>query len=485
MKPPFTSAHGEVPPATSRLALVCLSLTMLLPSLGTSIANIALPTLAEAFSAPFRHIQWIVLAYLLTITISIVSVGRLGDLFGRRPVLLTGILVFMAGSTLCAIAPSFNLLLIGRAVQGLGAAAMMAMSMALVSEAVPKNRTGSAMGLLATMSAFGTALGPSLGGVLIARYGWQAIFFVNLPLGLLTLLLAERSLPRPNIAAAAARVTFDHLGTIVLALTLTCYSFAMTTGKDKPGLLNILLLIAALLGAVWFARVEARAVSPLIRIDALRAPQLRGSFAMSALVASVVMATLVVGPFYLSRALALPAASVGALMSTGPFVAALVGMPAGRLVDRFGSHDMSALGLYIMALGTLGLALLGMELGSWAYVLPLVLITAGYGLFQASNNAAVMGDASPDQRGVISGLLSLSRNLGLVSGASLMGALFAFGAGSHDMARATPGAVADGMHLTYAVATGLVLIAIVIARSLRPAAAGKAVEQQHKGEEIA
>lgn len=481
MKPPFTSVHGEAPPATSRLALVCLSLTMLLPSLGTSIANIALPTLAEAFSAPFQYIQWIVLAYLLTITISIVSVGRLGDLFGRRPVLLTGILVFMVGSALCAIAPSFNLLLIGRAVQGLGAAAMMTLSMALVSEAVPKNKTGSAMGLLATMSAFGTALGPSLGGVLIARYGWQAIFLVNLPIGLLTLLLAERSLPRPNIAAA--RVKFDHLGTIVLALTLTSYSFAMTTGKNKPGLLNILLLIAALLGAVWFTRVEARAVSPLIRIDALRAPRLRGSFAMSALVASVVMATLVVGPFYLSRAMGLSAASVGALMSTGPFVAALVGIPAGRLVDRFGSHRMTTLGLYVMVLGTLGLALPGMEMGSWTYVLPLVLITAGYGLFQASNNTAVMADVSADQRGVMSGVLSLSRNLGLVSGASLMGALFAFGVGSHDVAQATPGSVADGMRLTYAVATGLVLAAIAIARSLHPTA-GRAVAQQCQMEEM-
>jgi MFS family permease len=201
----------------------------------------------------------------------------------------------------------------------------------------------------------------------------------------------------------------------------------------------------------------------------LRMPRLRGSFAMGAILATVVMATLVVGPFYLSRALALPAATVGALMSTGPFVAALVGMPGGRLVDRFGSPRIVEAGLYAAALGTLGLAFAGLGLGKWAYVLPLVLITAGYGLFQAANNTAVMTAVAPGQRGLISGLLGLSRNLGLVSGASLMGAVFAFGAGTDDPARATPTAVAAGMHFTYAIATVLVGVAIAIARSVRRA----------------
>ncbi|HRH95450.1 MAG TPA: MFS transporter, partial [Prosthecobacter sp.] len=141
---------------------------MLLSSLGTSIANVALPTLAQTFSASFQEVQWIVLAYLLAVTTLIVSVGRLGDILGRRRLLLSGIFLLTAASVLCGFASTLWLLTAARAVQGLGAAIMMALTMAFVGDTVPKARTGSAMGLLGTMSAVGTALGPSLGGVLIA-----------------------------------------------------------------------------------------------------------------------------------------------------------------------------------------------------------------------------------------------------------------------------------------------------------------------------
>src|SRR4051794_20780089 len=176
-------------------ALASLSLSMLLSSLGTSIANVGLPTFAQAFNASFQEVQWIVLAYLLAITTLIVSVGRLGDITGRRRLLLAGILLFTAASVLCGAAPTLRLLIAARAAQGLGAAIMMALTIAFVGETVPKAKTSSAMGLLGTMSAIGTALGPSLGGVLIAGLSWRAIFLVNVPLGMLTFLLAHRYLP--------------------------------------------------------------------------------------------------------------------------------------------------------------------------------------------------------------------------------------------------------------------------------------------------
>ncbi len=168
---------------------------MLMPSLDTSIANVGLPTLARAFAASFQDVQWIVLAYLLAITTLIVSAGRLGDIIGRRRLLLAGIGLFTVASLLCGVAPTLWLLIAARAAQGIGAAIMMALTMALVGEAVPKARTGSAMGLLGTMSAIGTTLGPSLGGVLIAGFGWRMIFLVNVPLGVLNLYLALRTLP--------------------------------------------------------------------------------------------------------------------------------------------------------------------------------------------------------------------------------------------------------------------------------------------------
>ncbi|KQV47990.1 MFS transporter [Pelomonas sp. Root1217] len=430
-----TVAHPAATPVTGVLA--GLALCTLLPSLAVSSANVALPTLTAAFGAGFAEVQWVVLAYLLAITTLIVSAGRLGDLTGKRRLLLAGIALFTAASTLCALAPALPLLIAARALQGIGAAAMMALTMAMVGAALPKARTGSAMGLLGTMSAVGTALGPSLGGALIGALGWQAVFVVNLPLGLLAIALAWRYLPADRGQGAAG---FDLPGTFWLALTLAAYALAMTW--------HLGLMALAAVGLLLFLRTEARAASPLVRLDRLRDPALRAALAMNALVSAVMMATLVVGPFHLSGALGLGAATVGVLMSIGPLLSAGSGIPAGRLVDRFGTRRTSQLGLAAMAVGCALIALLPASLGVIAYVGPLAIVTPGYALFQAANNTGVMAEVPAEQRGVISGLLTLSRNLGLITGASAMGAVFAAG----------------GLVLSFVIATALVAVALGLAR---------------------
>ncbi len=440
---------------------------MLLSSLGNSIANVGLPSLALAFAASFQAAQWVVLAYLLAVTTLIVSVGRLGDLIGRRQLLLGGIFLFTLASVLCAVAPTLGLLIAARAAQGLGAAVMMALTMAFVGEAVPREKTGSAMGLLGTMSAIGTALGPSLGGLLIAGFGWPAIFLINLPLGLLALLLARSHLPADRPRPKADAAGFDGVGTLLLALTLAVYALAMTAfhpnGRGSFGALNLALLLAAALGVGLFVLAETRAASPLVHLALFREPVLGAGFAMSTLVTTVVMATLVVGPFYLSGALGLDAARVGLVMSSGPIVAALTGVPAGRMVDRLGTHRMSVIGLVAMVLGCALLSLLPMRFGIPAYIAPLVVITAGYAQFQAANNTAVMTNIRPEQRGVIAGLLNLSRNLGLITGASVMGAVFALASATADIMAAPADAVAAGMRITFAVAAALIGVALAIA----------------------
>ncbi len=438
---------------------------MLLSSLGTSIANVGLPALAQAFTASFQQVQWIVLSYLLAITTLIVSAGRLGDLVGRRRLLLAGVLVFTIASAMCGVAPTLGLLIAARAVQGLGAAIMMALTMAMVGETVPKSRTGSAMGLLGTMSAIGTALGPSLGGVLIAGMGWRAMFLVNVPLGLATLFLAHRHLPADRHSSRAGLTGFDPVGTLLLALALAGYALAMTMGRGHIGLLNITLLAAAMLALGLFARTEARTASPLIRLTMLRDPVLSASLAMSMLVSTVMMATLVVGPFYLSRALGLAAAPVGLVLSIGPLVAALAGVPAGRVADRFGAPRASIAGLIAMVAGASALSAVPATLGIPGYAIPIAVLTLGYALFQTANNTVVMADVGADQRGVVSGLLSLSRNLGLITGASVMGAVFAFASGAGDIASAGPHAIAGGMRITFAVAAVLIVAALAIAVS--------------------
>ena len=449
--------------------LASLALCMLLPSLGTSSANVALPTLAEAFAASFQQVQWVVLAYLLATTTSIVSVGRLGDMVGRRRLLMAGIALFTAASALCGVATSLGLLIAARAAQGFGAAAMLALTMAFVGDAVPKSRTGSAMGLLGTLSAVGTALGPTLGGVLIARFGWQAIFFVNIPLGVLALVLAARHLPVDRPSSNARRPRFDHPGTLLLALTLAAYALAMTIGRGRFGSVNLALFVAAAGGVALFVRVEARAASPLIPLARLRDPVLRAGLVMSALVSTVMMATLVVGPFHLARALGLAPALVGLVMSAGPAIAALTGVPAGRGVDRYGAQHMTVGGLGAMVLGCLMLCLSPASLGIAGYVGPSIIVTAGYALLQAANNTAVMAEVAADQRGVVSGMLNLSRNLGLVTGASAMGAVFAFATHARDLTVATADAIALGMRVTFGVAAALLAVALVVALGNRPA----------------
>ncbi len=386
----------------SRGSLVSLSLSMLLASLGTSIANVSLPSLARAFDASFQAVQWVVLAYLLAITAVIVNAGRLGDRLGRRRLLLAGLLLFSMACGLCGLATTLQGLVAARILQGLGAAAMMAMALGMVGDTVPQERTGRAMGLLGTMSAVGTAMGPSVGGVLLSVWGWRATFLVGVPLGLTAAALAYRYLP-----------------------------------VDRP-----------------YAPSPAGSSLRL----ALAASSLRVGLVMSALVAAVIMATFVVGPFYLSLGLGLPPQWMGLAMAVGPGVAALTGVPAGRLTDRFGSQRMTLAGLGALACGAL---LLSLASGLPAYLASLVILTAGYSLFQAANNTAVMSDVQGARRGTVSGLLNLSRNLGLIFGASVLGAVFAWAC--PDVTRAVPQSVAYGLHATFGVGLGLILLASVMA----------------------
>lgn len=381
-----------------RGSLVSLSLSMLLASLGTSIANVGLPSLARAFDASFHAVQWVVLAYLLAITAVIVSAGRLGDRLGRRRLLLAGLLLFAVACGLCGMAPALEWLIVARVLQGLGAAVMMAMALGMVGDTVTKQRTGRVMGLLGTMSAVGTAMGPSVGGVLLSVWGWRSIFLVGVPLGLMAVALAYRYLPVDGQRESSP------------------------TGSN-----------------FWSSLQDA---------------SLRAGLAMSALVAAVIMATFVVGPFYLSRGLGLAPEWMGLAMAVGPCIAAVTGVPAGRLTDRLGSRRMTLAGLGVLACGAL---LLSFTSGLFMYLGALVILTTGYSLFQAANNTAVMKDVQPANRGTVSGLLNLSRNLGLIVGASALGAVFAWA--TPEVTHATAQSVANGLHVTFGVALGVILLA--------------------------
>lgn len=378
---------GDVP-LMPKAPLVSLGLPVLLASLATSAANVALPTLTEAFHASFGSVQLVVVAYLVSMTLALVLAGRLGDVIGRGRLLIVGITLFSIASAGAAMAPSLALLILARAMQGIGAAMMTAMALALVGETVRSGSTGAAMGLLGSLSAIGTVLGPALGGLVIAHAGWRGIFALNVPLGVVALGFALRHVSATGVA---------------------------TSSKQ-------------LLATKLFAS------------NAL----LRGLIA-NALVSTAMMATLVVGPFYLRSAFALGPSAVGLAMSIGPLVAALGGMPAGQLADRLGVYRVSIAGLLGICAGALAVATVPAAWGVMGYVLPLAFATAGYAAFQAANNTAIITSAGEAQRGLVSGVLSLSRNVGLIAGASAMGQLFAH----------------MGMRVTFLTASLLAVLALV------------------------
>ncbi|MFO1091304.1 MAG: MFS transporter [Hyphomicrobiales bacterium] len=400
------SEHAETLVASKRVQIgttISLALAMGIASLGTSIANIALPTMAEAFSAPFRHVQMVVVAYLAALTLWSLVAGRLGDRYGLKPMLLVGLGVFLGATILCAISPTLWLLIGARFVQGVGAAFLMTLAMALVRQSTSELRVGKAMGLLGTVSALGTALGPSLGGLLIPVTGWRSIFWVQVPPAAVALLFAVAMLP----------------------------SNARKDGAADPGVV----------------------------LDTNIVP----SLFVNLLVAAVMMTTLVVGPFYLSLGLGLKEASVGVVMAIGPIISIFSGVPSGRLVDQWGTRRALAIGLTLLAAGAILLALLPSMIGVVGYVLAMIILTPGYQLFQAANNTSALADVSKHRRGTISGLLSLSRNIGLIGGALVMGAVFATGVGTDEFAQAAPAAIETGMRLTFMIAGAMIFAAFLVA----------------------
>ncbi len=311
------------PPVTRRLGLAGLGLATLLPMLAGSMANLVLPALGRDYGVPFASLQWVLVAYLLGITSLTVVAGRLGDRLGRRRLLLWGTGVFALASLLCALASSIGWLIAARTLQGAGAACMLVLSLAMAGELVPPARRGWSMGLLGTLSACGTALGPSFGGLLIGGFGWQAPFLLLLPLALLALGCAWHDLPRDEAGSAEGGLPLTSL--LLLVTALLCYGLALTRGSPLgvwPG-------IGALVAMVLFVRADSGARRPLLPLALLGASRRRGGIIASALVASVMVATLLIGPFYLHGAFALDMGTVGLMISMGPLLAALSGMPTG------------------------------------------------------------------------------------------------------------------------------------------------------------
>lgn len=398
-------AHAEDLPTTTPPAVfyVTLGVAVLLGALGASIANIALPAMTESFHASLEAVKNVVVSYLAALTIAGLAAGWLGDRYGFKPVLIAGFVLFGAGSLGAMIAPGLGWLVAARFLQGAGAGFLMTLPMALIREATPKDRMGRAMGLIGTLSALGTALGPVTGGILLPLVGWRSIF------------------------------------ALLLALAM-------------PGLL--------LVGGLRHSRRAASQAASSLR--AILTVALMTKLVVNALVAVIMMATLVVGPYALQYGLGLRIGIVGLVMAVGPVISMVSGVVSGRLVDRFGAKAILTCGLVCLFAGAVLLASLPIAFGTLGYVGALLVLTPGYQMFLAANNTEALAARSKAESGRIAGLLSLSRNIGLMGGASGMASIFAAASGTHDLHAASPTHILDGLRIAFLVAAGLAAVALAI-----------------------
>ena len=445
-----------------RLDLMALLFSMLLSSLGTSIINIAIPSLIQDFHTSLQNAQWLVLAYLISNSTFIVVIGKISDQVNKKQLYLLGLSIFATSSLLSIFASNLWLLVALRALQGIGSAVLMSLSVVLLSQFAEKEKLAKYMGLIGTMSAVGTAAGPSLGGFLISLFGWKSIFMLMGILGSANFLLFLKFFKGQEPYTGKNSEKFDILGSLLFGAAVLLFILILNKGKSLEIPTLLLMCISLVSLTMLFFKIEKRIATPLIHLSLLKHNHMRPHLLLNFLVSIVVMTTLVVGPFFLSNVQNLKYSDIGLVMAVSPLVSMLSGYLAGNIVQKIGTERTFSTGLFIIFFGTLAYTFLPVAFGTIGYILAAAILSPGYQLFQAANNTILMTDSPFEQRGLISSLNNLARNLGLLSGASLMGAIFIWGVGTPDINLASSLDIMAGTKLSFAAATILSVVSLSI-----------------------
>jgi EmrB/QacA subfamily drug resistance transporter len=408
-----------------------------LGQLDASIAGLVLPTLEEVFHASTASVEWVAIAYLLTLAALVVPFGRLADLVGRKVMYSYGFLVFIAGSALCGAAHSLGWLVAFRVVQAIGAAMLQANSVAIIAAAARPGELGRAIGVQGAAQAVGLALGPTVGGLLISLAGWQWVFLIVVPIGLVGAAMGWLVLPQTSLrvrtgAAPVARERFDWLGTLLFAPAIAAGMLALTFGNTwgwaSPPLL--LSLAAAAAFALAFLVAEARVPYPLIDFALFRDRLFSAGVSAGLLSYGVLFGALFLLPFYVERILGHGPSVAGLLLSPIPIALGLVAPVAGTLTDRLGSRLPTVLGMALAAAGLLVVALV--PLAPLPVVMAaLAVLGLGLGLFTPPNNSAIMGSAPSHRLGIAGGILNMTRSLGTSLGVAATGLVLSSRLASH------------------------------------------------------
>ena len=405
------------------LGIVAIGIFM--ATLDTSIVNISLPSISTYFLTPLNGlIEWVIIAYLISIASVLLTFGRLSDMFGRKILWMVGLTAFTLGSALCGAAPSLLLLVIFRAFQGLGGALIMANSTSMLVRAFPERERGRVLGFNAVSVSLGVSAGPPLGGFITTSLSWRWIFYVNLPLGIVGLVLTWFILKEPIRFQRGQK--FDPLGAVLLSAGIIAIMLGLSFGQEigwfSPVILGLFVGGFLLLVAFFFA--EQHVAEPIIDLRLFHNRLFAAANLSSLLSFFALFAVSFLLPFYLEDLRRFSTDMSGLLLTPIPLTVSLVAPISGRLSDRFGSRALSSTGLAISAVGLWLLTGLGVDSSIFSIVSRLVVTGIGIGLFQSPNNSAVMGAVPAERRGIGSGFLATVRVVGQSLSVAVAGAVF-------------------------------------------------------------
>jgi EmrB/QacA subfamily drug resistance transporter len=438
-----------------------------LETIDTSAVNLALPTLVRELDTTFAMVQWVVLAFVLTQATLMLVVGRLGDMLGKKRIFVTGFAVAGIGALLCGLAPGIGWLIGFRMVQAVGTAMALALSMGIATEAFPPHERGKALGAIGSIVSVGIVIGPLLGGVLLDALSWRWIFFSVVPFAVIGLPIALRYLPDTE---PTTRERFDYVGAFLFFCSLLAFLLATTFGQrsgyGQPGILALLGTSALFL--LIFVFVEWRIDQPVVDLDLFRNSGFSLNLLLRFLSFIIYVGLLLLLPFYLENVLGYAPRQVGLLLTVIPIAFGLVAPFAGTLADRFGTHPVAMTGLVLLLGGCFALSTLDAQTTTLGYVLRLLPVGAGMGIFQSPNNSVIMGNAPRARLGMASSLLSVIRTLGRSAGIALLGALWAgrvltyAGSSVADATNAPIAAQVAGFQDAFLAAGALVLLALAL-----------------------
>lgn len=403
-----------------------VSIGVFIFSLDVYIVNLALPIMVESLHTTFANSQWVVLSYLLAISIFVLSASKLGDMWSKKKLYIIGMIVFTISSLLCGLAPNIGFLIAFRAIQGVGAAFISGLGTAMIVEAFPVEERGLGLGIRAGVFGLGMMLEPTIGGILISIGDWPLIFFINVPIGILGILIVAYFVPASIVNGGKQQ--FNVIGTIVLTFMLTCFILGITLLEEHNYDLNIILvlLFLSMISLAFLVLIEMRTLNPILDWKIFKSLDLSLGLGLRFIGNFVIAGAIFILPFFFKLVKQYPINKSGLLLAIPPIIIVLIAPIAGILSDRFGSRIISLTGLILMAIGCFLISTFNAELTIINYMIAIIPYGLGIGMFQSPNNSAIMGAAPQDSLGITSGLLSLSRILGQTIGVPLVGAIFSF-----------------------------------------------------------